>query len=72
PYKIQIIGLEAFQPQGIAVDRTGAVYVSDANRNKIFKYANGAISAIAGTGQSGFSGDCGPATQAQLNTPGAL
>ena len=32
----------------------------------------GTITTIAGTGTAGYSGDCGPATAAQLNQPAGL
>jgi len=30
---------------------------------------DGTITTVAGTGEPGFSGDCGPATEATLNQP---
>ena len=32
----------------------------------------GIITTVAGTGSAGFSGDCGPATAAQLDQPAAV
>ncbi|WP_322779998.1 caspase, EACC1-associated type [Frankia sp. Cas4] len=63
------------EPLGVAVARDGTVYVNDIITNdfrnrKIYKIdMAGRISTFAGTGISGFSGDGGPATQAQLNDP---
>lgn len=58
-------------PIGVAVDGSGNVYICDSGNNKIRKItaATGVISTIAGTGTTGFSGDGGPGTAAQINTP---
>lgn len=59
-------------PDGIAVDRAGNVYLGDMwdnHRVRRIDAATGIVRTIAGTGQRGFSGDGGPATQAQLNHP---
>ena len=59
-------------PAGVAVDRTGNIYVADAfgnNRVRKIDVSTGIVATIAGTGRAGYSGDGGPATQAQLNTP---
>ena len=57
-------------PYGVAVDSAGNIYIADAHNQRIRKVdANGLISTVAGNGTSGFSGDGGPATEAQLNTP---
>lgn len=56
--------------QGIAVDLSGNVYLSDTDHQRVRKIdAAGTITTIAGTGAAGFSGDGGPATAAQLNLP---
>jgi len=58
---------------GIAVDLQGNLYVADPANQRIRKVsADGIISTVAGTGVLGFSGDNGPAVDAQLNTPAAV
>lgn len=58
---------------GAVFDKTGNLYVSDQQAGNIRKIsADGVASTIAGTGQSGYSGDGGPALQAQLLRPGPL
>ena len=57
-------------PYSVAVDRAGAVYVADRDNHRIRRVdPSGAITTIAGTGERGFSGDGGPAVQAQLDGP---
>jgi uncharacterized protein (TIGR03437 family) len=53
-------------PQGVAVDAAGNVYIADTVNSRIRKVSNGIITTIAGTGVEGYSGDGGPATAAQL------
>jgi sugar lactone lactonase YvrE len=61
------------QPEGIAIDNAGNVYVADAAGNRVRIIApNGSIQTFAGTGVAGFAGDGGPATAAQLNQPYGL
>jgi sugar lactone lactonase YvrE len=60
-------------PAGIAVDGQGNLYIADLGNERIRKVtAAGIISSIAGTGASGFSGDGGPATAAQLSSPNGI
>jgi hypothetical protein len=50
----------------VAVDRTGTLYI--AGNNRIRKVdTNGVITTIVGGARKGFSGDNGPATEAQIN-----
>jgi uncharacterized protein (TIGR03437 family) len=60
-----------YQPNGIAVDSAGNLYIADGS-DRIRKVANGVIATVVGNGFEGFSGDNGPAISAQLNAPGAL
>src|ERR1035441_9026232 len=56
--------------QGVAVDRLGNLYLSDSDHHRVRKIdTKGVITTIAGTGLAGLSGDGGPATAAQLDTP---
>ena len=56
-------------PAGVAVDAAGNLYISDAMNARIRKVSNGIITTFAGNGTSGFSGDGGPASGAQLSAP---
>jgi len=59
-------------PNGVAVDSAGNVYISDFGNNRIRKVTNGIITTVAGNGTPGYSGDNGPATSAQLNSPNGV
>ena len=57
-------------PFDLAFDPAGNLCFSDTYNHCIRRIdGNGVISTIAGTGESGFSGDGGPATQARMNQP---
>ena len=48
----------------------GGFFIADTSNHKVRRVsAGGIITTVAGTGVAGFSGDGGPATQAQLNSP---
>jgi sugar lactone lactonase YvrE len=54
----------------VALDAAGNLYIADTSNQRIRKVdASGTISTVAGNGSSGFSGDGGAATLAQLNFP---
>jgi uncharacterized protein (TIGR03437 family) len=58
---------------GVAVDKSGNVYFVDRTNSTVRKVApDGTIGTIAGTGSSGFTGDGGPASRAQLNNPSGI
>ena len=57
-------------PFDLAFDPASNLCFSDTYNHCIRRIdRNGVISTIAGTGESGFSGDGGPATQARMNQP---
>ncbi len=62
------------QPNGVAVDSAGNVYISDWHNNRVREVVktNRAIITVAGTGAAGYGGDGGPATAAQINYPGGV
>src|SRR6266568_753780 len=68
------INAELNNPMGLAVDSVGNLYIADNANNAIrmVTASSGTISTVAGnpTNQwGGYSGDNGPATQADLNSP---
>lgn len=57
-------------PGGISLDRAGNLYIADIDNHRIRKVDRfGIISTVAGSAESGFSGDGGPATSARLAAP---
>ncbi len=60
-------------PNGLFVDTAGNVFVADAfNEVREISAATGTIRSVAGNGAAGYSGDGGPATNAQLNYPSSV
>jgi len=60
---------ELRNPQGVALDSAGNLYIADTYNNAIREVSNGVITTVAGNGTYGFSGDNGPASSAQLYSP---
>src|ERR1035441_5717880 len=57
-----------FFVSGLASDADGNIYIADGQNNRVRKFAPGGnITTVAGNRKAGFSGDGGPAQQAQLN-----
>ncbi len=60
-------------PAAIAVAVDGSVYISDTENNRIRRVApDGIINTVAGNGTKGFSGDGGPAHDAEFYSPTGL
>jgi hypothetical protein len=60
-------------PTPLAVDAAGNLFIGDSAHARVWKVSrDGIIKTVAGTGQPGFTGDGGKATQAQINTPHGL
>lgn len=61
------------QPTALAVDSNSSLYIADTQNHRIRKVSSsGIITTIAGDGTQGFSGDGGPATSAELDSPSGL
>ena len=61
------------RPWALAFDKDGCLYVGDTYNYRIRKISpDGIITTVAGTGVLGFSGDGGPAAQAQIYEPRGL
>jgi uncharacterized protein (TIGR03437 family) len=58
-------------PEDVAIDVANNLLIADSANNRIRKVvvSSGVISTVAGITGNGFSGDGGPATQAELNFP---
>ncbi len=60
-------------PGDLAFSPSGELYIAEERAHSIRKIdKDGSIHQVAGTGTMGFSGDGGPATQAQLNGPHSM
>ena len=60
------------EPEGVAVDAAGNLFIADTGNHRIRKVsAGGIITTVAGYSQ-GFSGDGGPALAAQLSGPASV
>ena len=66
-------GAQLNNPTAMTFDAAGNLYVADKANHRVRKISPaGVISTAAGTGVAGYSGDGGPAIQAQLNSPQGL
>jgi len=65
------IKAQVANPYGLEIGPDGALYVCEIDTHRIRRIdlKTGEISTAAGTGVRGYSGDGGPAVQAQLNEP---
>lgn len=70
----EAINVEIYSPTAIALDHAGNIYFAEGNDICKVEAATGIISRFAGDvgGGSGYSGDGGPATSAELNFPLAM
>src|SRR5581483_923944 len=57
-------------PEAIAIDKWGSVFITD-HGNGVFRcvFTSGIIKTVIGDGITGYSGDGGPATAAELGSP---
>jgi DNA-binding beta-propeller fold protein YncE len=57
-------------PQAVAVNAQGVVFIADTYNNRVVKVTpQGQVTAVAGNGKAGYSGDGRPAAFAELNEP---
>jgi uncharacterized protein (TIGR03437 family) len=71
PTPVAAVSTSIGQPARVTVDSKGNVYFTSANA--VFKIDSGGnLTLVAGNSRAGFSGDGGPALQAQLNSPQGL
>ena len=60
-------------PYGVALGPDGNLYIAEEGNYRVRRVGtDGIITTVAGTGTPGSSGDGGPATAAQLNTPNGI
>jgi sugar lactone lactonase YvrE len=64
-------GAQINNPYGVIIGPDGLMYWCDLGSSRILRLdeATGRISVVAGNGTNGYSGDGGPAVEAQLSTP---
>ena len=60
-------------PSAVSIDGSGTLFISDSFDCRVHRVSSaGVITTVAGNGISGFSGDGGPATSAELASPTGL
>lgn len=73
PYTSQVtpLSVELCAPSGVFVDSSGDVFIADSFNSVIWELAasGSTITAVAGNGTAGYSGDTGAAASAELDTP---
>ncbi len=69
-----VSGASICQPSTLAIDSSGNLYVGDTTCSCVRQIAagTGIIQTVAGNGSGGYSGDNGPATQAQIRAISAI
>jgi sugar lactone lactonase YvrE len=62
------------EPAALAVDDRGNLYIADQSNNRVRKVdvSTGIITTVAGTGETGYTGDGMPATEAGVSGPSGL
>jgi len=64
----QATAAEIYEPVGICLDAAGNLFIADMSNNRVRKVnVSGVITTVAGSANSGYNGDGGPATKAGLN-----
>jgi DNA-binding beta-propeller fold protein YncE len=70
---VLVVGEGLREPFGVDIDATGRLYVVEMGGNRVSVLdPTGTLRVLAGTGDKGFSGDDGPAAQAQFSGPHQL
>ena len=61
-------------PTGLAAGRDGDVFICDTGNHVVRRVSgsDGAVTTVAGTGEAGYGGDGGPATEARLDGPSGV
>ncbi len=64
---------ELSQPDSLAVDAAGDLFIADAGNNVVREVTPaGVIATVAGDGSAGYGGDSGPATAASMDNPAGV
>lgn len=68
------VNAQLWNPNGVALDAAGDIFIADTFNNVVREVnaTTGVITTVAGDGSLGYSGDNGPAIDAELNDPQAL
>jgi sugar lactone lactonase YvrE len=71
PDNVPAIDAGLGRPTGVTIEVQGNLYIAAADLNRVFRVdaSTGILTAVAGSGLSGFSGDGGPASSASLTNP---
>jgi hypothetical protein len=71
PNNVSATSANANAPSSVVLDGTGNIYYTGGIQNRVFKVngSTGVLTVVAGNGFYGYSGDGGPATDAELYAP---